>query len=215
MTWIDITMPLNNKIAHWPGDTPFSYSLSATKEETGSVNVGSITMSTHTGTHADAPYHYKNNGSKINDLPLELYIGKAMVINAIGASSLDRSLFEQFPLENKTRLLIKTTENRNLEEFSSDFPTVTPNGAAYLAEQGIKLIGVDAPSVDSITSKDLPGHHSLDQAGIAILENLVLDQIAEGIYELIALPLLLHGADGSPVRAVIKLIKEGFDSNDK
>lgn len=215
MTWIDITMPLNNKIAHWPGDTPFSYSLSATKEETGSVNVGSITMSTHTGTHADAPYHYKNNGSKINDLPLELYIGKAMVINAIGVSSLDRSLFEQFPLENKTRLLIKTTENRSLEEFPSDFPTVTPDGAAYLAEQGIKLIGVDVPSVDSITSKDLPGHHSLDHAGIAILENLVLDQVAEGIYELIALPLSLHEADGSPVRAVIKLIREGFDLNDK
>ncbi|WP_156321262.1 arylformamidase [Bacillus sp. JCM 19041] len=215
MSWIDITMPLNNKVAHWPGDTPFSYSLSATKEQTGSVNVGSITMSTHTGTHADAPYHYKNNGTKINELPLDLYIGKAMVINAVGAYSLDRSLFEQFPIENMTRLLVKTTEMSDHEQFPSSFPTITSDAAAYLADKGIRLIGVDVPSVDSITSKELPGHHSLDQAGIAILENLVLDKVTEGLYELIALPLLLQGADGSPVRAVIKPIREGLDFNDK
>lgn len=204
MSWIDITMPLSNTVAHWPGDTPFSYRLSATIEETGSVNIGSIEMSTHTGTHADAPFHYKENGKTMDQLSIDRYIGDALVIEAIGADVLDQALFEQHSLDSVERLIVKTKETTDFSSFPEVIPYVTADGAAYLKKQGIQLLGVDSPSVDSLTSKDLTGHHSLDQANIVIIENLVLDRVSGGLYEFIALPLLIEKADGSPVRAVIR-----------
>ncbi|GAF14143.1 kynurenine formamidase [Bacillus sp. JCM 19046] len=207
MSWIDITMPLSNTVAHWPGDTPFTYRLSATIAETGSVNIGSIEMSTHTGTHADAPFHYKEDGKKMHQLPLDRYIGDALVFEAIGAKKLDQSLLEQADLEGIERLLIKTKTTSDFFNFPEEIPYVTADGAAYLQKQGIQLLGVDSPSVDPLTSKELTGHHSLHQANILIIENLVLDHVKAGLYEFIALPLRIEQADGSPVRAVIRPLK--------
>ncbi|WZY01418.1 arylformamidase [Bacillus sp. FSL W7-1360] len=207
MTWIDISQPLSASIAHWPGDTPFSYRLVATKEMTGSVNVGSIHMSAHTGTHVDAPFHFDDNGDRIDELPLSTYIGDAYVIEAIGVKEISQSLLEGIVPKNTKRLLVKTKTQTNEHIFPDTLPAVTPEAAAYLQTMGVILLGVDVPSVDEPTSKELAGHHALAKAGIAILENIQLAHVTSGYYELIALPLRLVGADGSPVRAVLRPIQ--------
>jgi arylformamidase len=202
--WIDISQPLSNDIAHWPGDTPYSYETTFTKEQTGSVNIGKITTSLHTGTHVDAPFHFKNDGEKIVDLDINLYIGPARVIDVSDYSNIDSNVLQTFDLDGVTRLLLKTSVPNNPKRFPEQIPALSADVAAFLQEKGIQLIGVDIPSVDPLDSKEMDAHHALYKHGINILENIMLDKVKEGDYELIALPLPLKEADGSPVRAVIK-----------
>jgi arylformamidase len=203
-SWIDVSQPLHDKLAHWPGDTPFSYQVTYSKEQTGSVNIGQMTMSVHSGTHVDAPFHFRNDGAKILDLDINVFIGEARVIDLSSFQKIDRAALSQFDLDGVTRLLIKTAIPNIPDRFPESIPYVTADGAIYLHEKGIQLIGVDVPSVDALDSKELEGHHALFQHNIHILENLMLDHVEEGDYELIALPLPLKDADGSPVRAVIR-----------
>ncbi|WP_059105734.1 arylformamidase [Shouchella shacheensis] len=204
MAWIDITQPLNETIAHWPGDRAFSYTLEASKEETGSVNIGSVSMSLHTGTHIDAPFHFNSDGTQVHELSLKTYIGPARVIEALDAKVLNEDLFRRYSLSGVKRLLVKTKRQANAHLFPKVLPPVTEDGARYLSTLGVCLLGVDVPSVDEPESKTLDGHHALGRAGVAILENARLEHVEPGDYELIALPLLIEGADGSPVRAVLK-----------
>lgn len=206
--WIDISQPLNNKLAHWPGDTAFHYDTPLTKDETGSVNIGRITTSAHVGTHVDAPFHYRNDGERIIDLELERFIGKCQVIDLSHEQAVNEQALKAKDISQTERLLIRTSLPNQPERFPSEVTPITPDGAAYMASLGVKLVGVDSPSVDSVTSKDLPGHHALYNNDIYILENVMLDDVAEGNYKLIALPLPLEEADGSLVRAVIKPIEE-------
>ncbi|EEL50522.1 MULTISPECIES: arylformamidase [Bacillus cereus group] len=202
--WIDISQPLNNEIATWPGDTPFSYEVSWSKEQSGSVNVGKITMSIHTGTHIDAPFHFDNEGKKVLDLDVNVYIGKARIIDVSGMESIGAKELEKFKLEGVERLLLRTASHGNAQEFPGTIPYLRADIAPFLSEKGIRLIGVDVPSVDPLDDKELAAHHQLFKHGIHILENVVLDHVQDGDYELIALPLALMDADGSPVRAVIR-----------
>ena len=204
--WIDISQPLNNEIAHWPEDTPFSYETSLTKEQTGSVNIGKITTSTHIGTHIDAPFHFLDDGARVLDLDINIYIGRCRVIDISSFTSIDRKTLSNFDLEGISRLLIKTSVPNNPQTFPDKIPYITKSGAEYLGGKSIKLVGVDVPSVDALNSKELEGHHTLFKNGIHILENLMLDGIAPGEYELIALPLPIERGDGSPVRAVVRAI---------
>lgn len=205
--WIDISQRLIPTIPVWPGDTPFSYQLSWTKAESGSVNVGKITMSTHTGTHIDAPYHFDENGKKVIELDINLYIGVARLIVLKGIERISSDVFKNHQLEGVSRLLIRTDAWRDKSAFPMSIPYIDPELAPFLANHGIKLLGLDIPSVDPLDSKELPAHHSLTQHGVHILEGLILDELAEGEYELIALPLPLAEADGSPVRAVLREIE--------
>jgi arylformamidase len=204
--WIDISQPLSSDIAHWPGDTPYSYETTFTKEQTGSVNIGKITTSLHTGTHVDAPFHFKNDGEKIVDLDINLYIGPARVIDVSDYRNIDSTVLQTFDLDGVTRLLLKTSVPNNPKRFPEQIPALSADVAAFLQQKGIHLIGVDIPSVDPLDSKEMDAHHALYKHGINILENIMLDKVKEGDYELIALPLPLKEADGSPVRAVIKPI---------
>lgn len=204
--WIDISQPLDDTLAHWPGDTPFSYKTTFTKEQTGSVNIGQISTSLHSGTHVDAPYHFISDGSKIIDLELDVFIGHARIIDMSSFEKIDQASLHKFDLNGVTRLLVKTSVPNRPGIFPANIPYVTADGAAHLHAQGIRLIGVDVPSVDPLNSKELEGHHALFADNIYILENLMLDNVEDGDYELIALPLPLKEADGSPVRAVIKSI---------
>ncbi|MFD2682380.1 arylformamidase [Bacillus seohaeanensis] len=204
--WIDISQPLSSDIAHWPGDTPYSYETTFTKEQTGSVNIGKITTSLHTGTHVDAPFHFKNDGEKIVDLDINLYIGPARVIDVSDYRNIDSTVLQTFDLDGVTRLLLKTSVPNNPKRFPEQIPALSADVAAFLQQKGIQLIGVDIPSVDPLDSKEMDTHHALYKHGINILENIMLDKVKEGDYELIALPLPLKEADGSPVRAVIKPI---------
>ncbi len=201
--WIDISQPLQNGMPHWPGDTPFDYMTAATKKETGSVNVGRITTSVHMGTHADAPFHFLDDGSDILSLDVNVYIGKATVVDVSGHSDINRRLFENLDLTGTRRLLLKTS-GAGTDSFPETIPNLSADLGPFLKEKGIVLVGVDVPSVDPLDSKELPAHHALAENGIHILENLVLEQIPPGPYELIALPLAIKESDGSPVRAVLR-----------
>ncbi|WP_349408789.1 arylformamidase [Pseudalkalibacillus sp. SCS-8] len=200
----DISQPLQEGVPTWPGDTPFSFKLNWTKEETGSVNVGSLTLSTHTGTHVDAPFHFDDEGKKMLDLKPDLYVGEALVVHLENRESIQPRDLEGYDLNGVERLLIKTGSWNDRTEFPSSITYLSPELAPFLIEKGIKLIGVDVPSVDQVDSKDLAAHHSLLDHDIHILESVVLDEVEEGVYELIALPLALAEADASPVRAILR-----------
>lgn len=202
--WIDISQPLTNDIAEWPGDTPFSYEVRFLKADTGSVNIGKLTTSTHMGTHIDAPFHFDNNGKKVHDLSLDVYIGKARVIDMTGKQSIGRAELEQLDFGGAERILFKTESRTDPKVFTDTFTVLSPDIGPLLKERGVKLIGIDTPSVDPEDSKELLAHHALNDNGVFILENIVLHGIEEGDYELIALPLPIEGGDGSPVRAVIR-----------
>ncbi|MFD1066595.1 arylformamidase [Oceanobacillus locisalsi] len=206
--WIDISQVLNNKLAHWPEDEPFHYDTPVTKEMSGSVNIGRITTSAHIGTHVDAPFHFLNDGKRIFDLDIERYIGPCKVIDLSDFDEISEEALKTKKIEYAERLLIKTVLPNKPERFPEEVTAITADGAAYMKSLGVKLAGVDTPSVDSISSKDLTAHHALYRHDIYILENVMLDQVEEGDYELIALPLALEEGDGSPVRAVIKPIGE-------
>lgn len=208
MTWIDISQPLTNDIGHWPGVTPFSYSLTHTKQQIGSANIGKITTCLHTGTHVDAPFHFDDDGKTIDQLPIEPFIGRSRVVDVSHLKEITPKDFHKTCFEQVGRLLLKTSLPNNPKKFPEDIPKLDPSLAPFLQKQGVKLLGVDLPSVDPLTSKELPTHHALHQHGIHILENIMLDQVKEGLYELIAIPLAIHGADGSPVRAVMKRVEE-------
>ena len=204
--WIDITLPLSKEIAVWPGDTPFSFEVVHTKQQTGSVNIGQITASVHTGTHADAPFHFNNSADTIDKLDVNNYIGAAKVVDVTGLDLIGREELEGFHLDGTKRLLLKTKKVTNVEQFPSSIPLLREDIGEFLQEKGIFLLGLDIPSVDDIESKELPIHHTLYQHGVNIIENLYLQDVAEGEYELIALPLKIVGADGSPVRAVLRAL---------
>jgi arylformamidase len=205
--WIDISQVLNDRIPVWPGDTPFQYKVSWGMEESGSVNVGQVTMSTHTGTHIDAPFHFESDGKRVIDLDFNLYIGTARVIHVKNPASIGLRELEGIDLQGVKRLLIRTDAWQDKTVFPESIPPVEPELAAYLAGQGVQLLGLDLPSVDPLESKELNAHHELNNQGIHILEGLVLDKIGPGDYDLAALPLPLEQGDGSPVRALIRKIE--------
>lgn len=208
MSWIDISQPMNERIATWPEDTPFSYRRAVTKEESGSVNIGDITMSVHTGTHIDAPFHFDDEGKRVLDLDVNVYIGRAEVVDCQGIMAIGPEAFEGIDLSGVGRVLVKTDASPDPADFPVEAPYLTPELAPFLEERGIRLIGVDVPSVDPMDSETLEAHHALFSRGVHILENAALADIEPGTYELCALPLALEEADGSPVRAVLKAVNK-------
>jgi arylformamidase len=202
--WTDISMPLYSGMPVWPGDTEYRFQLSWTKEVSGSVNVGQLLLSTHTGTHVDAPFHFDERGNTMENWELELGIGPARLIHLPGRTSIGVEDVKPFDLDGVERLLIRTDGWANRSCFPASIPHLEPDIAPFLAERGVRLLGLDLPSVDPIDSKELPAHHALARCGIHILEGLVLERVEVGEYELIALPLAIQGGDASPVRAVIR-----------
>lgn len=202
--WIDLSQPLDERIAEWPGDTPFSYERTMTIADSGVVNVGKLTMSTHIGTHVDAPYHYDENGLKIRALPLEVFIGKARVLDVSHCLEIGRRELESYDFGGTSRILLKTNRRPDVTKFPERYSVLKADVGPLLKERGVQLLGIDTPSVDAVDSEQLPVHQSMYVNDVFILENLVLQQLEPGDYELIALPLALTDADGSPVRAVAR-----------
>jgi arylformamidase len=188
----------------WPGDTPAEFSFRNTKAGGYSANVGRLQLSLHTGTHADAPYHYNNAGLKIDEVAIETFAGPARVVDLRGRAAITTALLAANDFSGTPRVLFKTDSWTNPAEFPTAWPLMAADVPAWLAARGVRLVGLDVPSVDEPTSRDLPIHHACDAAGLIILENLDLRAITPGAYELIALPLRIQGGDGSPVRAVLR-----------
>lgn len=199
----DITIPITEELAVWPGDTPYKFELGWRMSEGESVNVGALTMSVHTGTHVDAPFHFDPTGVSINQLDLSIFLGLVAVIDATGMNIITREAFANVDFAQIPRVLIHTGVWTDFSQFPEEVPVLAEDVPAFLGENGVILFGIDVPSVDLIESKTLPNHHSLAAQGITILESANLRDVPPGTYTLTALPLRLVGADASPIRAIL------------
>ncbi|MGD1018413.1 MAG: cyclase family protein [Verrucomicrobiia bacterium] len=205
----DVSVLLHGEMLIWPGDPKLSMSLASSISEGDVANVTRIEMGAHTGTHMDAPFHFKPNGSGIDKLSLEVLIGPCRVFDlSSGTGHVTRAALEACDMASVTRALFKTRNSRRWandeREFDRDFAAVTAEAAEYLVARGIKLVGVDYLSVEAFSSVRFPVHHTLLGAGVVIIEGLNLSGVTAGDYELIALPLKLKDADGAPARVVLR-----------
>lgn len=204
----DITRTITPATAVWPGDAAFRFDLALSLAEGASVNLTTMTCSPHTGTHADAYFHYVPQGDHPATMPLEAYIGPAQVVTV---HTQDGPLYpDDFAGVNfaaAPRLLIHSHVSYLPDTtWPAAFPYLSVELIDWLAAQGVRLIGLDSPSVDAFDSTDLPCHHALRRHNMVNLELLLLRDVPDGMYELVALPLKLHGVCGSPVRAILRPI---------
>ncbi len=209
----DISPPLNPRLAVWPGDTPLTrqVQLQIGKAAPGSKIVSEITLSTlrgtaHLGAHADAPSHYGADAPAIDARSLDYYLGPCQVVR-VAAPRRSRITPDDLRVPvTAPRVLIDTGTHPDPEVFREDFAALAPRLVEWLHERGVILVGTDTPSVDPFESKELPAHKTFLRLDMAILEGLVLKDVPQGEYELIALPLRLVGFDASPVRAVLRTL---------
>lgn len=188
----------------FPGDEPYQLRWTAQLSPGCPVNLSAITMSPHVGAHADAPLHYANDAPAIADVPLDTYLGPCRVIHAIGAAPLITvEHLRHAEAGLPPRVLVRVCQHADTA-WNPAFTAYAPEAVQWLAERGVRLIGIDTPSVDPADSKVLDSHQQLRRHDLRVLENLVLDDVPAGDYELIALPLKLQGACASPVRAILR-----------
>jgi arylformamidase len=201
----DITLPVGQETSLWPGDPPLEVEWPQLISRGSSANVSRVSMGMHVGTHADAPFHVRTSGMRMGEVRLEPFIGRAVLVDLPANGRIDEAFAAELLLVHPEplRVLIRTGAWSDTG-FPEKFPAVEPEAVRLLGGAGVVLIGTDAPSVDSFDAHQLGGHEALVEQEISILENLFLDGIPAGEYELIALPLKLMELDGSPVRAVLR-----------
>lgn len=201
----DISPPVHAGAPVFPGDTAYAQQWVVSIGPGCPVNVSAITLSPHVGSHADAPLHYDPAGAPIGEVPLETFIGPCRVIHAIGVGPLVRLEHLAHAMKDvPPRVLVRTYARMPQDAFDNDLPAFAPETVERLADLGVVLIGIDSASIDPASSKTLDSHQVIRRRGLRVLENLLLDDVPEGDYELIALPLKLTTADASPVRAVLR-----------
>jgi arylformamidase len=201
----DISPPVHEGAPVFPGDTPYRQRWAATIAPGCPVNVSEITLSPHVGAHADAPLHYDPEGATIGAVDLSPYLGPCRVIHAIARGPLVEWAHLAHAVEAlPPRVLVRTYERAPVDRWDGALAAYAPGTIERLAALGVKLIGIDTASIDPADSKTLDSHQVIRSLGLRVLENLVLDEVPEGDYELIALPLKLVTADASPVRAVLR-----------
>ncbi len=202
----DITRTVAPATHVWPGDTPYSVTPVLQLAAGDSVNLMTLTLSAHTGTHADAYFHYEADGAHPAEMPLDAYVGRARVLTVSKRSgALLPEDFAPDALDGVERLLIHSQVSDLADSrWTEEFPYLSVALIDWLADRGVRLIGLDSPSVDAFDSTDLPCHHALYRRRVVNLESLLLRGVPDGDYELIALPLKLDLACGSPVRAVLR-----------
>ena len=201
----DISQPLRADLPVWPGDTPFGLERTWVLEGECPVNVSRLTLSTHSGAHADAPLHFDPAGAAIDAVDLVPYLGPAQLLSVTeGPERIAAG--EVLPrLEPGTRrVLLRTFEAFPHDAWPAHFRTPAPDLVEALGAAGVRLLGIDGPSLDPEEAKDLVSHQALGRWRMAVLEGLVFDGVPDGTYELIAPPLRLSGADASPVRALLR-----------
>lgn len=212
---VDISPPLSPDTAVFPGDTPLSRQVLMDTAKGDHLTLSTLTSTVHVGSHADGESHYKPGGKPIDQHPIELYLGPCVVApvraepgKRFGIDAIDEKWLGA--IDGLTthgqpgRLLLATGTGGSPETFPSDLAAPEPACIGALVTRGVRLLGVDTPSVDLADAKDLVGHAACARGGVSIIEGLVLDGVEPGIWELIALPLRLVGFDASPVRAVLR-----------
>ena len=204
---IDISQPLEPGMAGFPGDAVYVETQTFRIGRDCPVNVARVSLSVHCGTHADAPLHYAADGKPIGALDLEPFIGPCRVIDARGGGPLcEPNDIVDHLVSTPPRILLRLTGGCDPHVWPKGFRALSAATIALLTSRGVRLVGIDTPSVDPETSKDLPAHNAALRADMRILENLVLSHVAPGDYELIALPLRFSNLDASPVRAVLRTL---------
>jgi arylformamidase len=205
--WIDISVPVHNRMVHWPGDPPFHIERALDQEKGDVATVSKMTLGVHTGTHMDAPLHFIRNARSIDQMPLDATVGRARVIQINDPKSIRREELLGHAISAGERVLFKTVNSGHAwksDQFEENFIFIAQDGARYLAEQGVLCVGVDYLSVGGFREDGPETHHALLDAGIWIIEGLNLKDVAPGEYELACLPLKLMGSEGAPARAIIR-----------
>ncbi len=207
MRLYDITLSISPRLPTWPSDPSVALERFAKMEDGADANVSRVAMSVHTGTHVDAPYHFIADGRTVDDLPLNLLIGRAYVVHLLHVDAITAEVLENADIPPRTRRVLFRTRNSDLwtqgvTEFRQDYVAITPDGASWLVGRGVKLVGVDYLSVAPF-SDPVPTHRILLGAGVVIVEGLNLADVEQGRYTLYCLPLKFHATDGAPARAVL------------
>lgn len=204
----DITPVISERLRVWPGDTPPSREVLLDMKAGANLTLSTLHSTVHLGAHADAPSHYGLDAPSIESRSFSYYLGPCQVIRVEVAPGA-RIPPGAVPRVAAERVLLATGTFPDPTVFNEDFAALSPELVERLAEQGVRLVGIDTPSVDLFDSKELPSHKRCLAHDMAILEGLVLEDVPEGLYELIALPLKLAGFDASPVRAILRTLVSG------
>jgi arylformamidase len=200
----DISPTISASLPVWPGDTRFAASATWEIGNGCPVHVSRMTMTTHLGAHTDAPSHYDPAGLAIDAVGLEPYLGPCRVIHCVGVDYVRPEHVQRHLDGVPPRVLLRTYDKAPQHEWDANFAAIAPETIALLAAHDVILVGVDTASLDPQDSKTLDAHHMVRAHKMAILEGVVLDAVAPGDYELVALPLKLAGMDASPVRAILR-----------
>jgi arylformamidase len=203
-TLFDISPPITPSLAVWPGDTPPSREVLLDMRRGDNLTLSTLRATVHLGAHADGPNHYGAEAPAIDRRSLDYYLGLCQVVR-VSTGRAARIVPDQVaaPIA-QPRVLFATETYPDPARWNADFAALSPALVDWLADRGVRTVGIDTPSVDLFDSKDLPAHRAILRRDMAILEGLVLHDVPEGTYELIALPLPLVGFDASPVRAVLR-----------
>jgi arylformamidase len=206
VTVIDISLPIHSGMVLYEGDPGVEVTprLEIAKGDT--ANVSLLSMGSHTGTHVDAPAHFIEGGATVEALPVDSLIGPALVAEVASERLIGRRDLEPLSLDGQSRLLLKTRNSALWARgaFTREFVALDLEGARYLTERGLRLIGIDYLSIEAFHSPGHPVHRHLLGAGVVILEGLDLSRVAPGVYELVCLPLPVRGIDGAPCRALLR-----------
>jgi arylformamidase len=208
--WIDVSVPVRHGMIHWPGDPPYQIHHMLDQKKGDLCTVSRISTGVHAGTHMDAPRHFIEDGATIDEMPLDATVGRARVIGIRDRKSIRLEELREHRIEAGERILFKTANSDNLwtkSEFDVDFIFIARDAAAYLAQAGIRAVGIDYLSVGGFTEDAVETHQALLGAGVWIIEGLNLSGVEPGAYELICLPIKLIGSDGAPARALLRSIE--------
>lgn len=200
----DITVSLSSDLPIYPGDPGINIEPFSRISQGDSANVSRISMGSHSGTHLDAPFHFDDAGTTVDEIALETVIGKALVLEILGTKEIGREELEKFRIEGEERLLLKTDNSKLWQRkgFCEEYAALTKEGAQYLRDAGVRLVGIDYLSIERFHGEG-DVHRTLLEDGILVIEGVNLDGIKAGHYQLICLPLKLKGGDGAPVRALL------------
>ncbi len=205
--WIDVSIPLKDGMLHWPGDPPVSITRVKDIEKGGSANLSMMSMGTHSGTHVDAPVHFVPDGRGVDEANISALVGHARVIEIDDATAVTADELASHRIRKGERLLFKTRNSRGPWyelPFMEDFVYLSDAGARFLADRGVKLVGIDYLSAGSYRHGGKKVHQSLLSSGVWLVEGLDLSAASSGSYFMICLPLRLVGGDGAPARVVLR-----------
>ena len=203
---LDVSVSLAAGIPAYPGNPDFELQPIKRIAEGGSSNVSRLVMGTHTGTHVDAPKHFFDDGSGVDALPLDLLLGRARVVEITKRGGIGAAELSEAGLREDLRVLLKTSNSAlwNAGGFHQDYTYLTEEGARYLVDQGVKVIGIDYLSVEQFKKAGAPAHRALLSQAVVIIEGLNLAEADAGMYEMYCLPLRVAGGDGAPARVVLR-----------